>query len=265
MVVRLDLGASPVSSPTEGLRSCRFRLPSSIRSARAACCLRAARRMAPPAPAPPRPAAYPFTFETLLEDAKHRAADPITPQRSSLPSALDKLSPEQYRSIHFNPDAGIWRAENLPFRLELLRAAHNLPTAVTVSTVDDGMAHGRGRHTGHVSNGRRPAGRWARCRCRFRASGSAAASTRIRSGTSSWFSRARATFARWPRISCTGCRRGDWQSTPANRRARSFRRSPIFGSSARVPGPTPSSSMHCSKAYPPQARTNSRCSREWRR
>ena len=98
-----------------------------------------ARGAGPPAPAK-QSGPYPFSFETLLDDAKHRAGSPYNPQRNSLPTALDKLSPEQYRSIRFNPDAGIWRAENLPFRLELLRAAHNLPTAVTVSTVDGGMA-----------------------------------------------------------------------------------------------------------------------------
>jgi periplasmic glucans biosynthesis protein len=86
------------------------------------------------------PVTYPFTFDTLLAEAKHRAATPYSPQRSSLPAVLDKLSPEQYRSIQFNPDAGIWRAEQLPFRLELLRAHHNLQTAVTVSTIEDGMA-----------------------------------------------------------------------------------------------------------------------------
>jgi glucans biosynthesis protein len=83
---------------------------------------------------------YPFSFETLLEDAKRRAAAPYAPQRNSLPAALDKLSPEQYRSIHFNPDTGTWRGENLPFRVELLRAAYNMPTSVTVSTVEDGVA-----------------------------------------------------------------------------------------------------------------------------
>ena len=58
-----------------------------------------------------------------------------------LSAGLDKLSPEQYRSLHFNPDAGIWRAEPVPFRLELLRAGYNLQTvAVTVSTVADGTA-----------------------------------------------------------------------------------------------------------------------------
>jgi glucans biosynthesis protein len=109
---------------------------------------------APPATAPANPPAtapanqapvkpsvtYPFSFDTLLEDAKRRASTPYSPQRNSVPTALDKLSPEQYRSIHFNPDAGIWRAENLPFRIELLRAAYNMPTPVTISTVEDGIA-----------------------------------------------------------------------------------------------------------------------------
>ena len=94
---------------------------------------------APPPDKPP--AAYPFTFETLLADAKRRAAAPYSPQHNRLPAGLDKLSPEQYRSIRFNPDAGIWRAERLPFHLELLRAGYNMQTAVTVSTVENGEAH----------------------------------------------------------------------------------------------------------------------------
>ena len=96
---------------------------------------------AAPAPSAEKPAAaYAFTFDTLLADAKRRAGSAYSPQRSSLPAVLDKLSPEQYRSIQFNPDAGIWRAEALPFRLELLRARQNLQSAVTVSTVENGMA-----------------------------------------------------------------------------------------------------------------------------
>jgi periplasmic glucans biosynthesis protein len=94
---------------------------------------------APPPDKPP--AAYPFTFETLLADAKRRAAAPYSPQHNRLPAGLDKLSPEQYRSIRFNPDAGIWRAERLPFHLELLRAGYNMQTAVTVSTIENGEAH----------------------------------------------------------------------------------------------------------------------------
>ena len=97
---------------------------------------------APSAAAPDKPSAgYPFTYDTLVADAKRRAAGAYSPQRDRVPSGLDKLSPEQYRSIRFNADAGIWRAEQLPFRLELLRAGYNLQTAVTVSTVENGVAN----------------------------------------------------------------------------------------------------------------------------
>jgi glucans biosynthesis protein len=101
---------------------------------------------APPRPADSPPAdtagaPYPFNVDTLLAEAKRRAAMPYTPQHSTLPAGLDKLSPEQYRSIRFNPDAAIWRKERLPFRLELLRAGFNVQTTtVTVSAVEDGMA-----------------------------------------------------------------------------------------------------------------------------
>src|SRR3984957_15969631 len=99
-----------------------------------------------PAPAPAAPAekpvgGYEFSFDTLLAEAKRLASKPYTPQRSTFPAGLDKLSPEQYRSMHFNGDNAIWRNERLPFRLELLRAHFNLPApAVTVSTVESGMA-----------------------------------------------------------------------------------------------------------------------------
>ena len=97
-------------------------------------------RAAKPAPPEKPPAIYPFTFDTLLAEAKRRSATPYSPQHNRLPAGLDKLSPEQYRSIRFNPEAGIWRAEELPFRLELLRAGYNLQTEVIVSTVENGEA-----------------------------------------------------------------------------------------------------------------------------
>jgi glucans biosynthesis protein len=87
------------------------------------------------------PGTYSFSFDGLLEDAQRRAQKPYAPQRSTLPAGLDKLSPEQYRSIHFNPDAGIWRNDPVPFRVELLRTAYNMQSvAVTVSTVEEGRA-----------------------------------------------------------------------------------------------------------------------------
>ena len=97
---------------------------------------------APKAAAPPKavPGSYPFSWQTLVADAQRRASTPYSPKRSNLPGVLDKLSPEQYRSIRFNPEAAIWRDGPLPFHLELLRAASSAQTVVTVSTVEDGVA-----------------------------------------------------------------------------------------------------------------------------
>jgi periplasmic glucans biosynthesis protein len=104
-----------------------------------------AKHKRPPEPPPPPPVEtsppYEFSFDTLLEQAKRLAAKPYTPQRSTVPAGLDKLSPEQYRSMRFNRDDAIWRQEALPFRLELLRAHFNVPAPpVIVSTAEDRMA-----------------------------------------------------------------------------------------------------------------------------
>jgi glucans biosynthesis protein len=85
-------------------------------------------------------ASYPFSLETLLAEAKRRASSPYAPQRNNVPAWLEKLSPEQYRSIHFNSQADIWAAEALPFRMELLPVGFNFNTTVAVSIVADGDA-----------------------------------------------------------------------------------------------------------------------------
>ena len=120
-----------------------------------------------------------FSFDTLLAEAKRLASKPYTPQRSTFPAGLDKLSPEQYRSMHFNRDNAIWRQERLPFRLELLRAHFNLPApAVTVSTVEDGMATDLVATPAMFDLELRRAAARHRCRCRCPGSVSSRRSTR---------------------------------------------------------------------------------------
>ncbi len=97
-----------------------------------------------PAPQPAAPASGSFSYDALLAEAKRRATQAYVAPRSSLPSPLDKLSPQQYRSIQFNPEHGIWRDEKVPFRLELLRAERGElgqgAAPVIVSTVENGRA-----------------------------------------------------------------------------------------------------------------------------
>jgi hypothetical protein len=196
-----------------------------------------AKPVEPPKVAPPPTGpAYAFTFDTLLEDAKRRAQKPYSPQRSTLPAGLDKLSPEQYRSIHFNPDAGIWRNEDVPFRLELLRTGYNLQSvAVTVSTVDNGMAQDLIATPAMFDIsptlpqlGSKVSLPLSGFRVRTR-------STTRRCGTSFWYSKARVISAPSPSTCCTGCRPADWPSIRRSLRARNFRPSRTFGWS----GPRP--------------------------
>ncbi len=91
-------------------------------------------------PAEKTVAAYPFSLDTLLAEAKRRASTPYAPQRNNMPGWLEKLTPEQYRSIRFNPQADIWGSEPLPFRMELLPVGFNFNTTVAVSVVADGQA-----------------------------------------------------------------------------------------------------------------------------
>lgn len=83
---------------------------------------------------------YPFSLDTLLAEARRRASQPYAPQRNNVPGWLEKLSPEQYRSIRFDQQADIWGTEALPFRMELLPVGFNFNTTVTVSIVADGHA-----------------------------------------------------------------------------------------------------------------------------
>ena len=85
-------------------------------------------------------ASYPFSLETVLDEAKKRAASPYAAQRNKVPGWLEKLSPDQYRSIRFNSQNDIWGDEALPFRMELLPVGYNFYTTVTVSIVQDGDA-----------------------------------------------------------------------------------------------------------------------------
>ncbi len=97
----------------------------------------------PPIPAQPRaavkaPTGIPFSFDLVIAEAKRRAAAPFAPQRGSMPAWLQKLSPEQYRGMRFNPEADTWRRDALPFRMDLLPVGVNFKTTVRVSIVEDG-------------------------------------------------------------------------------------------------------------------------------
>jgi periplasmic glucans biosynthesis protein len=87
-----------------------------------------------------KPAArYKFDDNVVTEAARRLSAADYSPRKLET-QALQQLTYDQYRDIRFNADAGIWRNEQVPFRLELLPAGFLFQAPVKVAVVENGMA-----------------------------------------------------------------------------------------------------------------------------
>ena len=84
-------------------------------------------------------ASYAFAPNTVLEVARRTSANGFTPRRLES-TALQQLSYDQLRDIRFNADAGIWRNEQVPFRVELLPAGFLFQNPVKITLVENRIA-----------------------------------------------------------------------------------------------------------------------------
>jgi glucans biosynthesis protein len=84
-------------------------------------------------------ATYQFANSTVIELARRTAAGPFVPKRLEN-TALQQLTYDQFRDIRFNADAGIWRNEQVPFRVELLPAGFLFQNSVKVTLVENRIA-----------------------------------------------------------------------------------------------------------------------------
>jgi glucans biosynthesis protein len=101
-------------------------------------CVAGAAATRPPADAKSTPR-YRFDGNTVLDLARRTAGSAFVPKRLENP-ALQQLNYDQYRDIRFNPEAVIWRNEQVPFHVELFPAGFLFQTPVTVSVVEGGLA-----------------------------------------------------------------------------------------------------------------------------
>lgn len=81
-----------------------------------------------------------FTPNTVLEAARRAASAPYSPRKLEGSPALLQLTYDQYRDIRFNADEGVWRNEQVPFRVELLPAGFLFKSPVKVSIVESRKA-----------------------------------------------------------------------------------------------------------------------------
>lgn len=79
------------------------------------------------------------SFSTLQDLARRTAHEPFVP-RASLPQKLAALSYDQYQSITFRPDRGIWYHTGLPFWLETFHRGFVQRDRITLSILEGGQA-----------------------------------------------------------------------------------------------------------------------------
>jgi periplasmic glucans biosynthesis protein len=83
---------------------------------------------------------YEFEAGTVREFARRIAAQPRALRQLDRDSPLRGISYDQFRDIRVNPEAAIWRTEQVPFRLEPLPGGFLFTTPVAISIVDHGVA-----------------------------------------------------------------------------------------------------------------------------
>lgn len=87
-----------------------------------------------------QPQRYRFAPSTVMEMAQKLASREYAVKRVPDNSPLKQLTYDQFRMIRVNRESGIWRNEQVPFRLEVLPAGFLFTLPVSVSIVESGMA-----------------------------------------------------------------------------------------------------------------------------
>lgn len=81
-----------------------------------------------------------FSHAEVQAHAQALAARPYAPPATDLPRALAELDYDAYRDIRFRPDRALWRAEGLPFQLQLFHRGGLFTRKVELYEVADGAA-----------------------------------------------------------------------------------------------------------------------------
>lgn len=83
--------------------------------------------------------AQPFSFDSLVAQARQKAAEPFVDGRTPVPEALKNLSYSDYQSINFNAEHALWRDEGL-FTVQFFHPGFYFDRGVRINVVSDGQS-----------------------------------------------------------------------------------------------------------------------------
>ena len=82
------------------------------------------------------PAKTPFTFQSVVNQAKELSQEPFKSPKGEVPEPLMKINYDQWRDIRFKPEKSLWRREKLPFTVQFFHPGLYYDRTVGFSIVD---------------------------------------------------------------------------------------------------------------------------------
>ena len=81
-----------------------------------------------------------FDSDSVTKIARKLAQKPYVVLNDPLPSGLAKISYDEYRDIRFKPEASIWKAEGLPYQMQLFHRGFYFQDLIEIALVEGNQA-----------------------------------------------------------------------------------------------------------------------------
>jgi glucans biosynthesis protein len=81
-----------------------------------------------------------FDPDSVVKIARRLAQKPYVALNDPLPPGLAKISYDEYRDIRFKPEASIWKAEDLPYQMQLFHRGFYFQDLIEIALVEGNQA-----------------------------------------------------------------------------------------------------------------------------
>ena len=81
-----------------------------------------------------------FDSDSVVKIARKLAQKPYVELKDPLPPGLAKISYDEYRDIRFKPEASIWKAEGLPYQMQLFHRGFYFQDLIEIALVEGKQA-----------------------------------------------------------------------------------------------------------------------------
>ncbi len=94
-----------------------------------------------------------FAPDTVVNIARRLAQKPYVALKDPLPPTLANISYDEYRDIRFKPEASIWKADGLPYQMQLFHRGFYFQDLIEVAMVEGQQATHLAYDSGYFSAG----------------------------------------------------------------------------------------------------------------